>query len=99
MLYLVSSDTNLNQAQLTTIYQRRWKGEEYHKSLKQNASMGKSPTKTPDTQANHFLAAILAYNKLEVLKLICGAGHFRLKARFYLAGLKAMHQELTYFTA
>ena len=46
-LYLVSSDTDLTQAQLTTIYQRRWKVEEYHKSLKQNASMGKSPTKRP----------------------------------------------------
>ena len=55
VLYLVSSDTSLNHAQLTTIYQRRWKVEEYHKSLKQNASMGKSPTKKPDTQANHFL--------------------------------------------
>ena len=34
MLYLVSSDTDLDQAQLTTIYQKRWKVEEYHKSLK-----------------------------------------------------------------
>ena len=25
MLYLVSSDTDLDQAQLTAIYQRRWK--------------------------------------------------------------------------
>ena len=51
ILYLVSSDTDLDQAQLTTIYQRRWKVEEYHKSLKQNASMGKAPTKTLATQA------------------------------------------------
>ena len=51
MLYLVSSDTDLDQAQMTTIYQRRWKVEEYHKSLKQNASMGKAPTKTLATQA------------------------------------------------
>ena len=99
VLYLVSSDTSLNQAQLTTIYQRRWKVEEYHKSLKQNASMGKSPTKTPDTQANYFFAAILAYTKLEVLKLKCGMGYFRLKAQLYLTGLKAMHQELAQFTA
>ncbi|MBC7920462.1 MAG: transposase, partial [Ferruginibacter sp.] len=48
---------------MTTIYQRRWKVEEYHKSLKQNASMGSSPTKTPDTQANHFFASMLAYIK------------------------------------
>ena len=71
-LYLVSSDISLNQARLTTIYQKRWKVEEYHKSLKQNASISKSPTKTPDTQANHFFAAIPAYTKLEMLNLKCG---------------------------
>ena len=89
MLYLVSSDTDLDQTQLTTIYQRRWKVEEYHKSRKQNASMGKSSTKTLTTQANHFVAAVLAYTKLEVLKLTCGMGHFRLKAQRHTAGLKA----------
>jgi hypothetical protein len=94
VLYLVSSDTDLTQAQLTTLYQRRWKVEEYHKSLKQNASMGKSPTKTLTTQANHFLAAVLAYIKLEVLKLKCGIGHFRLKAQLYAVGVKAMYQQL-----
>ena len=88
MLYLVSSDTSLNQAQLTTIYQSRWKAQEYHKSLKQNASRGKSPTKTRDTQANHFFAAILAYTKVEVPKLKCGMGHFLLKAQLYLPDSK-----------
>jgi hypothetical protein len=61
--------------------------------------MGKSPTKTPDTQANHFFDAILAYIKLELLKLKCGMGHFRLKAQLYLTGLKAMHQQLAQFAA
>jgi len=75
MLYPVSSDTDLTQTQLTTIYQRRWKVEEYHKSLKQNASRGKSPTKSLPTQTNHFFAALLAYGKLETLKLKWGIGH------------------------
>lgn len=99
VLYLVSSDTDLTQVQFTTIYQRRWKVEEYHKSLKQNASLGKSPTKTPTTQTNHFFAALLAYGKLEVLKLKCGLGHFRLKAQLYAVGLKAMYQQLTQLAA
>jgi hypothetical protein len=98
-LYLISSDTSLDYEQLTTIYKRRWKVEEYHKSLKQNASIGKSPTKTPDTQANHFFASLLAYIKLETLKIKCAMGHFRLKAQLYLAGLKAMHQELNRIAA
>lgn len=73
--------------------------EEYHKSLKQNASLGSSPTKTPDTQANHFYASMLAYIKLEALKIKCAMGHFRLKAQLYAVGLKAMHQQLASLTA
>ena len=99
VLYLVSSDTRLNQTQLTTIYQRRWKMEEYHKSRKQNDSMGKPPTKTLATQATHFFAAVLASTKLEVLKLKCGIGHFRLKAQLYTVGLRAMCQQLALLCA
>lgn len=99
VLYLVSSDTGLDQQQMTAIYQRRWRVEEYHKSLKQNASMGKSPTKTDTTQANHFFAAILAYVKLEALKLKHSLGHFRLKAQLYAVGLKAMYQHLASISA
>ena len=48
--YLVTSDASLTADQLITIYQKRWKVEEYHRSLKQNASLAKSPTRTPTTQ-------------------------------------------------
>lgn len=98
-LYLVSSDTNLDYDKITTIYQRRWKVEEYHKSLKQNTSMGKSPTKTPDTQANHFFASILAFIKLETLKIKLSLGHFRIKAGLYQVGLKAMQEQLNLISA
>ena len=94
ILYQVSSDTGLDQARLSTIYQKRWKVEEYYKSLKQNASMGKAPTKTLATQATPFFASVLAYTKLEVLKLKCGIGHFHLKAQLYTVGLKAMYHQL-----
>ena len=73
--------------------------EDYHQSLKQNTSIGKSPTKTIDTQANHFFASIMAYIKLEKLTLRLGIGHFRLKAQLYLRGLKAMHYALTKMAA
>ena len=99
VLHLVSSDTRLTWEQITIIYQKRWKVEEYHKSLKQNTSMGKSPTKTIDTQANHFFASILAYVKLKKLTRQLGIGHFRLKAQLYLRGLKAMHYALTKMAA
>jgi hypothetical protein len=99
VLYLVSSDTRLTWEQITVIYQKRWKIEEYHKSLKQNTSMGKSPTKTIDTQANHFFSSILAYIKLEKITRQLGIGHFRLKAQLYMRGLKAMHYALTKLAA
>ena len=61
--------------------------------------MGKAPTKTLATQATHFLAAGLAYTKLEGLKLKCGLGHFRLKAQLYTVGLKATYQQLRLLSA
>jgi len=54
---------------MTTIYQKRWKVECYHKSLKQNVSLAKSPTQTEKTQTNHFFAALCGYIKLEMLKV------------------------------
>ena len=33
--------------------QERWQVEVYHKSLKQNASLACSPTRTKTTQGNH----------------------------------------------
>ena len=44
VLYLVSSDTTLMYDGLTTLYRKRWNVEPYHKSLKQNALLERSPT-------------------------------------------------------
>lgn len=41
ILYLITSDRTLSFDQITTIYQRRWNVEVYHKSLKQNVSLGR----------------------------------------------------------
>jgi len=67
-LYLVSSDTTLDGNGITALYQKRWNVEPYHKSLKQNTSLEKSPTQTVTTQSNHFFAALCGYIKLELLK-------------------------------
>jgi hypothetical protein len=97
--YLVSSDTGLDDEQITTLYQRRWKVEEYHKSLKQNLGMGASPTKSIDSQANHLFCSILAFIKLEALRIKLAVSQFRVKAQLYAVGLKAMHQHLLNITA
>ncbi len=67
-LYLASSDLTLLYEQISTIYQKRWKVEEFHKSIKSNTAFPKSPTKRVLTQQSHFIASILAYVKMERLK-------------------------------
>ena len=88
ILYLVTSDVDLTYDQITTIYGERWHVELYHKSLKQNASLSKSPTKTVPTQSNHFFAAVCAFIKLEMLKCATQANHFALKSRLYTQALR-----------
>jgi hypothetical protein len=68
--------------------------EEYHKSVKQNASLTKSPARTVRTQSNHLFASIFAYVKLEKLKLAHALNHFALKSKIYQAALKAAFMEL-----
>lgn len=92
-LYLVSSDGTLSSAQIATIYQKRWKVEEYHKSVKSNASFAKSPTRTVVTQTSHFIAAIMAFVKLERLKVRTVRNHFAMKTQIMIAATKAAYAE------
>ena len=93
-LFLVSSDTSLTYDQLTTLYQKRWNVEVVHKSLKQNAALERSPTKTIRSQSNHIFAAMVATTKLECLKLAHQSNHFALKSKLYIKALKAAFDEL-----
>lgn len=94
ILYLVSSDLELNPEQITTLYGKRWHVEPYHKSLKQNASLSKSPSRTVTTQSNHIFAALCAYVKLEMLKVSTATNHFALKSKLYLAALRTAFDSL-----
>ena len=87
ILYLVTSDITLDGNGITRLYQKRWNVEPYHKSLKQNASLEKSPTQTVTTQTNHFFAALCGYIKLELLKCHTKLNHFALKSKLYLQAL------------
>lgn len=92
--FLVSNDLNLSANDFATIYKKRWSVEEYHKSMKQNTSFAKSPTRTIKTQSNHIFASIWAYVKLEKLKFHTLLNHFQLKAKLYLNATKAAFAEL-----
>jgi hypothetical protein len=93
-LYLVTSDLTLSYDQMTKLYKKRWSIEVYHKSLKQNAGLEKSPTRTETTQRNHFYASLCAYVKLEGLKISTGVNHFALKSKIYMSALKSAYAEL-----
>ena len=86
--FLVTNDLTLKDEQFRTLYKKRWSVEEYHKSLKQNASIGKSPAQTERTQGNHIFASIYGYTKLEMLKQKTKLNHFALKSIIYFASMK-----------
>lgn len=94
VLYLVTSDITLSAEQIQTIYQRRWKVEEYHKSIKSNLGFAKSPTRTVRTQSNHFFACLWAFVKMERLRMSTHLNHFALKAKLYQAALASAFQQL-----
>ncbi len=83
--YLVSNDLGLDGAGFMAVYKKRWSVEEYHKGIKQNASAGRSPANSLKARANHMFHSILAYVKLEKLKLTNETNHFAMKAKIYLA--------------
>jgi hypothetical protein len=93
-LYLVTNDLSLTQDYISAIYEKRWNVEVFHKSLKDNASLAKSPTKYETTQSNHIFASMLAFCKLEILKLKENTNHFALKSRLYIKAIQASFKEL-----
>lgn len=77
---LVTSDTTITWQQITTLYQKQRKVEEYHKSLKSNLGFAESPTKTLRTQTNYLFASLLAFVKMERLRLHTKRNYFAMKA-------------------
>jgi hypothetical protein len=68
--------------------------EPYHKSLKQNASLEKSPTRTVTTQTNHLFASLCGYVKLELLRSSSKLNHCALKAKLYQHALQTAFSAL-----
>lgn len=93
-LTLVCSDTSLDGEYVSTIYEKRWKVEEFHKSLKSNAALAKSPTKTIRSQANHVFMAIYSVFKLECLKIKTALNHFAFRAKLLIRANQMAFAEL-----
>lgn len=93
-LYLVTNDLSIDADRMYEVYQKRWRIEEFHKSVKQNASLSKSPTKTIRTQCNHLFAVMIAFCKLELLKIKTAMNHFAIKHKLLLKANQIMLKEL-----
>ena len=88
------SDLDCDGQSICAIYQKRWKVETFHKTLKSNAALAKSPTRTERTQSNHCFMSIYAAFRLEGLRLKHGMNHFALRARLYLKAVRHAFDEL-----
>jgi hypothetical protein len=94
ILYLACSRLDADWNTITTIYQKRWQVELFHKSLKSNAALAKSPARRLVSPANHVFASIIAVFKMEQLKMRTKLNHFALKSRLYLNAVRAAYDEL-----
>jgi len=93
-LNLVCSDLTCDGDTIAAFYQKRWKVEEFHKSLKSNAGLAKSPTRTVTTQNNHVFMAIYAVFKLERLKIKHKLNHFALRMKLMLKASRMAYDQL-----
>ena len=94
MRFLVSNDLTLSNTQFESIYKKRWSVEEYHKSLKQNTAIDKSSNRTVKTQSNHIFCSIVAYVKLEKMKLKTKLNHFAMKTKIQIKAIQQAMKQL-----
>ena len=93
-LHLASSDLTCSYDAITTTYKKRWQVEVFHKSLKSNANLAKSPTRTLRTQSNHVFLSICAAFKLECLSLKNKFSPFALCRKLLIYASRSAYDEL-----
>jgi hypothetical protein len=99
ILHLACSDLTCDYGEITTTYKKRWQVEVFHKSLKSNASLAKSPTRTVRTQSNHVFMAIVAAFKLECLSLSNKLNPFALCRKLLINASRSAYEQLQLFRA
>jgi len=98
-LLLLTTDTTMSYQQILTTYQKWWGRfagaiEDYHKSLKNNASLQNSPARNIPNQSMHLMASVCAFVKLESIKIGESTNQFALKGRLYIKAIQAALAEL-----
>ena len=97
ILHLVCSDLTCDYDAITTTYKKRWQVEVFHKSLKSNANLAKSPTRTLRTQSNHVFMAIYATFKLECLSITNKLNPFALCRKLLINASRSAYAQLQVF--
>ncbi len=96
---LACSDLTCDYDAITIIYKKWWKVEVFHKSLKSNANLAKSPTRTVRTQSNHIFMSICAAFKLEGLSIKNKLNPFALCRKLLINASRTAYAELQQFRA
>jgi hypothetical protein len=99
ILHLACSDLTCDYNAITTNYKKRWNVEVFHKSLKSNASLAKSPTRTLRTQSNHIFMSICAAFKLEALSIKHKLNPFAICRKLLINASRAAYDQLQQFRA
>ena len=94
VLHLVCSDLTCDYDAAVTSYKKRWQVEVFHKSLKSNANLAKSPTRTLRTQSNHVFMAIYATFKLECLSITNKLNPFALCRKLLINASRTAYAQL-----
>lgn len=94
VLYLVCSNLQCDKDTFINSYQKRWQVEIYHKSLKQNANLGKSPVHSHKARFNHIFLATYAVFKLECLKIKTKLNHFALRMKLLVCANQSVFAQL-----
>lgn len=94
LLNLACSDLTCDGEKITALYKKRWKVEVFHKSLKSNAALARSPTRRVTTQNNHVFMSIYAVFKLECLNMKHKTNHFALRAKLFIKATRQAYSEL-----
>ncbi|WP_394351064.1 IS701 family transposase [Spirosoma arboris] len=92
-LYLLTNDLTVDATQVQSTYGLRWRIEEFYKSIKSNTGYAASPTHRVRTQSNHLFLSMVAFVKLEALKVLSRLNHFALKAKLTQNALKHSWQQ------
>jgi hypothetical protein len=99
IVHLVCSDLTCDHDAITTTCKKRWQVEVFHKSLKSNANLAKSPTRTLRTPSNHIFMSICAAFKLECLSIKNKINPFALCRKLLINASRTAYAQLQQFRA